>query len=110
MKSVIYRETHIAQYFIFVTHKLLFSFFVTMYPTFSYFCFSIKRDGSVINNLNLLSLRQKYMVHYQAIHCIHCQERDLQKNGKSPSSTQRWYCKVYKKYFRLEYQVVSRIS
>ena len=44
------------------------------------------------------------MEHYQTIHCIHCQETDLQKNGKSPIGTQRWYCKVCKKYFRLEYQ------
>ena len=44
------------------------------------------------------------MEHYQTIHCIHCQETDLQKNGKSPVGTQRWYCKVCKKYFRLEYQ------
>jgi len=43
------------------------------------------------------------MVHFQKIHCIHCQETDLQKNGKS-AGKQRWYCKVCKKYFRLEYQ------
>jgi transposase-like protein len=44
------------------------------------------------------------MIHYQTIHCFHCQSTDLQKNGKSPEGTQRWYCKVCKKYFRLEYQ------
>ena len=44
------------------------------------------------------------MVHYQTIHCIHCPATDLQKNGKSSSDIQRWYCKVCRKYFRLEYQ------
>jgi transposase-like protein len=43
------------------------------------------------------------MVHYQTIHCLFCQGTDLQKNGKSPTGTQRWYCKACKKYFRLEY-------
>jgi len=43
------------------------------------------------------------MVHYQIIHCSYCQGTDLQKNGKSPEGTQRWYCKECKKYFRFEY-------
>ena len=44
------------------------------------------------------------MVHYQTIHCSHCSGTDLQKNGKSPNRTQRWYCKECKKYFRLSYR------
>ena len=44
------------------------------------------------------------MVHQQAIHCLHCQGTDLQKNGNSPCGTQRWYCKECKKYFRLHYR------
>jgi transposase-like protein len=44
------------------------------------------------------------MVHYQIIHCPHCQGTDLQKNGKSPNDTQRWYCKGCTKYFRLDYR------
>jgi transposase-like protein len=43
------------------------------------------------------------MVHYQTIHCFNCQGTDLQKNGKCPCGTQRWYCKGCKKYFRLDY-------
>jgi transposase-like protein len=43
------------------------------------------------------------MVHYQIVHCSHCDGTDLQKNGKSPEGTQRWFCKECKKYFRLEY-------
>ena len=44
------------------------------------------------------------MVHYQTIHCSHCQGTDLQKNGKGPTGTHRWYCKVCKKYSRFEYR------
>jgi transposase-like protein len=44
------------------------------------------------------------MVHQQEILCPHCQGRDLQKNGKSPNGTQRWYCKTCTKYFRLDYR------
>jgi len=44
------------------------------------------------------------MVHYQKIHCPHCEGTDMQKNGKSPTGTQRWYCKECKKYFRLSYR------
>jgi transposase-like protein len=44
------------------------------------------------------------MVHYQIIHCLHCEGTDLQKNGKSPEGTQRWYCKECEKYFRIEYR------
>jgi transposase-like protein len=44
------------------------------------------------------------MVHHQTIHCPSCQGADLQKNGKSPNGTQRWYCKTCKQYFRLEYR------
>ena len=43
------------------------------------------------------------MIHQQTIRCPHCNGTDLQKNGKSPNGTQRWYCKACKKYFRLEY-------
>jgi transposase-like protein len=43
------------------------------------------------------------MVHYQIIYCPHCQGKDLQKNGKSPNGTRRWYCKECKKYFRIDY-------
>jgi len=43
------------------------------------------------------------MVHYQKIHCSHCDGTDLLKNGKDPFGTQRWYCKGCHKYFRLEY-------
>jgi transposase-like protein len=44
------------------------------------------------------------MVHYQTIHCSHCDGKDLQKNGMSLNGTQRWFCKECKKYFRLEYR------
>ena len=44
------------------------------------------------------------MVHYQKIHCPHCEGTDLQKNGHSPDGTQRWFCKGCKKYFRLDYR------
>ena len=44
------------------------------------------------------------MVHYQIIHCSHCDGTDLQKNGKSLEGTQRWFCKECKRYFRLEYR------
>jgi transposase-like protein len=44
------------------------------------------------------------MVHYQIIHCPHCDGTDLQKNGKSPEGTQRFFCKACKKYFRLAYR------
>ena len=44
------------------------------------------------------------MVHYQIIHCPHCQGTDLHKNGKSPAGIQRWFCKECMKYFRLEYR------
>jgi len=44
------------------------------------------------------------MVHYQIIHCSHCEGTDLQKNGKSLEGTQRWFCKGCKRYFRLEYR------
>ena len=44
------------------------------------------------------------MVHYQIIHCSHCDGTDLQKNGKNLESTQRWFCKGRKRYFRLEYR------
>jgi transposase-like protein len=44
------------------------------------------------------------MVHQQIIHCPHCSCTDLQKNGKTPNGTQRWYCKGCKKYFRLDYR------
>lgn len=41
------------------------------------------------------------MVHQQAIQCPYCKCNDLQKNGKSPNGTQRWFCK---KYFQLAYR------
>ena len=44
------------------------------------------------------------MIHQQRIQCSHCQGTDLQKNGKSPNGTQRWYCKACKRYFRLDYR------
>lgn len=44
------------------------------------------------------------MVHYQIIHCTHCDGSDLQKNGMSLNGTQRWFCKDCKRYFRLEYR------
>jgi len=44
------------------------------------------------------------MVHYQIIHCPHCEGTDLHKNGKSLNGTQRWFCKECKKYFRLAYR------
>jgi transposase-like protein len=44
------------------------------------------------------------MVHQQKIHCPHCHGTDLQKNGKSPNGTHRWYCKECKKHFRLAYR------
>ena len=43
------------------------------------------------------------MIHHEEIQCPHCQNTDLQKNGKCITGTQRWYCKRCKKYFRLEY-------
>ena len=43
------------------------------------------------------------MIHHQTIHCPYCIGTDLQKNGKSPNGTQRWYCKSCKKHFRLTY-------
>ena len=44
------------------------------------------------------------MVHYQIIHCRHCDGTNLQKNGMSLNGTQRWFCKECNRYFRLEYR------
>ena len=44
------------------------------------------------------------MIHQQPIQCPNCKGTDLQKNGKSPNGTQRWFCKDCKKYFRLKYR------
>ena len=43
------------------------------------------------------------MVHYQIIHCPHCDGTDLHKNGKSLNGTQGWFCKECKKYFQQDY-------
>ena len=44
------------------------------------------------------------MVHYQTIHCPHCQGTDLYKNGNSVTGTPRWFCKECRKYFQLNYR------
>jgi transposase-like protein len=44
------------------------------------------------------------MLHTTDILCSHCGGNNLQKNGKSITGTQRWYCKVCKKYFQREYR------
>ena len=44
------------------------------------------------------------MIHCQELHCVHCNGNALQKNGKTPNGTQRWYFKDCKKYFRLDYR------
>ena len=44
------------------------------------------------------------MIHTVEIHCPYCNSNNLQKNGKSPNSLQRWHCKSCKKYFQQEYR------
>ena len=44
------------------------------------------------------------MVHTESIDCPYCCCKDLQKNGKSSSGTQRWRCKNCGKYFQREYR------
>lgn len=44
------------------------------------------------------------MIHHQEIQCPYCKGNDLQKNGKSVSGAQRWFCKGCKKYFQLDYR------
>ena len=48
------------------------------------------------------------MIHSQEIHCPHCSNNDLVKNGKSSNGTQCWRCKQCTKYFRLEYRYNAR--
>ena len=43
------------------------------------------------------------MIHYQELHCAHCSNNDLVKNGKTPNGTQRWRCNKCKKSFRFTY-------
>jgi transposase-like protein len=43
------------------------------------------------------------MVHQQAIQCRYCSGTDLRKNGKCTNGTQRYFCKLCKKQFRLAY-------
>ena len=44
------------------------------------------------------------MIHTTVLLCPYCGGNDLQKNGKSPNGTQRWHCKLCKKYFQLSYR------
>ena len=44
------------------------------------------------------------MLHYHELHCVHCSNNDLVKNGKSPNGTQRWRCNKCKKSFRFVYR------
>ncbi|MDR1338666.1 MAG: hypothetical protein LBK58_01180 [Prevotellaceae bacterium] len=44
------------------------------------------------------------MVHQQLIQCPHCTGTYLQKNGKCTNGTQRYYSKLCRKQFRLEYR------
>ena len=44
------------------------------------------------------------MIHHQEIQCPHCGGRDLRKNGKCTNGAQRYYCKLCKKQFRLDYR------
>ena len=48
------------------------------------------------------------MVHTEAILCPYCASDNLQKNGKSITGFQRWYCKLCKKYFQREYRYNAR--
>ena len=43
------------------------------------------------------------MIHQQIIQCPRCTGTDLQKNGKSTNGVQRYFCKLCKKNFRLDY-------
>ena len=43
------------------------------------------------------------MVHIEEIHCPYCGSNNLQKNGKSITSLQRWRCKSCNKYFQRVY-------
>ena len=44
------------------------------------------------------------MKHREVIHCPRCRGNNLQKNGKSINSIQRWRCKGCNKYFQREYR------
>jgi transposase-like protein len=43
------------------------------------------------------------MIHTEEIQCPYCENKNLQKNGKSSNGLQRWYCKQCGKYFQREY-------
>jgi len=47
------------------------------------------------------------MIHGEDVRCPHCFGNNLQKNGKSCNSIQRWYCKSCKKYFQREYFYIA---
>jgi transposase-like protein len=44
------------------------------------------------------------MVHTTTIKCPHCGSSNLDTQGKTGNSTQKWQCNSCKKYFRLEYR------
>ena len=48
------------------------------------------------------------MKHHQEIQCPHCSSSDLQKNGHSENSTQRWRCTHCGKSFQLAYRYHAR--
>lgn len=43
------------------------------------------------------------MKQYKQIHCPHCEQSDLVKNGHSENGTQRYRCKSCGKSFQLDY-------
>ena len=53
--------------------------------------------------MNWLFLPSKSIVHQQTIHCPYCTETDLQKDGKCTNGAQRYFCKLCRKHFRLDY-------
>ena len=48
------------------------------------------------------------MHHYRRIKCIHCNGKNLVKNGHSENDTQRWHCNECKKNFQLKYSYNAR--
>jgi transposase-like protein len=48
------------------------------------------------------------MKHTQEIQCPHCESSNLQKNGHSENSTQRWFCTACRKSFQLTYRYNAR--
>ena len=48
------------------------------------------------------------MVHLQEMKCPYCSGIELQKNGLSINGTQRFCCKVCKKYFQSGYRYKAR--